>query len=157
MNGFEMWQMIVGSGGILGIAVGVIFLVFRTGRIVQKIETIDSTLKEFKNEVNEELRDVRQEIKQESRILRQEMKEESLKVREEIKSEIAFVRGDVISLKDTIKDIQKDVSDIKERVSFMETFMFFSEFKADNPTSRSETMREVWKKRRMKQVQVKDK
>ena len=60
-------------------------------------------------------------------------------------------------LREATQRMQDDISDMKERVSFMETFMFFSEFKTESHGSRSETMKEVWKKRRAKQIENKDK
>lgn len=156
MSNFEILQMVIGSGGILGITIGLVILVFRTGRIVQKIETIECELKEFKKESKQEFQNIRQEVKEEFKNFRHEIKEEFLKVRSEIKSEVAQVGGEVLSLAEGSKRMQSDISDIKERVAFMEAFIFFSEFKAENNTSRSETMKEIWKKRRMKQVQSRE-
>jgi uncharacterized Ntn-hydrolase superfamily protein len=42
-------QIIIGSGGVLGIA----FLVFRTGRIVEKIESSDKKISEIKDDIKE--------------------------------------------------------------------------------------------------------
>lgn len=127
MNNFELWQMIIGSGGLLGIAIGVVFLVFRTGRIVQKIDAFDSDFTEMKSDFKE------------------------------LKTNVVELKVDVRGLQSNVKGLQSDVSEIKERVTFMETFIFFSEFKAETNGSRSEMMKEVWKKRRMKQVAVKEK
>jgi len=117
MTNFEVWQMIIGSGGILGIIAGIVFLVFRTGRIVEKINTIEIKM----NTTDEKLEIFKKEIRED------------------------------------IRRLQSDISDIKERVTFMEAFMFFSEFKAESGNSRSELMKESWKKRKMKQLEAKEK
>lgn len=94
-------QLILGSGGILGILVGFAFLVFRTGKIVQMINVLGKDVNELKT----------------------------------------------------------DVKDIRERVVYMEAFMFFSEFKGEPTTNNthSDRMKKAWEKRRTKQVEVREK
>lgn len=70
MTGLETIHLILGSSGLLGI----VFLIFRTGRIVEKVDRLGL---------------------------------------------------DLGSLKTEIKELRTDVADVKERVAFMESFVFF--------------------------------
>lgn len=49
MTGTEIFQCIVGSGGLIGIC----FVIFRTGKIVQNIENIAKEVKEISQKVGE--------------------------------------------------------------------------------------------------------
>ena len=54
-----------------------------------------------------------------------------------------------------LQNIQTDVTDIRERVSFMEGFIFFSEFKSESNNSRSDSAKKMWERRKMKAVESK--
>jgi hypothetical protein len=57
----EVLQLIVGSGGLLGIA----YLVFKTGRIIERIDNMDKkivTLGEKIDSVSQELKETRKDI-----------------------------------------------------------------------------------------------
>ena len=126
MTLIEIIQLVVGSGGLIGIA----FLIFRMGRIVEKIVTTNADLKELKEDVKKEFE----------------------KVRSDIKSNIASVGGELLMVREDIKRMQVDVSDVKERVAFIEAFVFFSEFKAESNNSRSEAAKKMWERRKMKKL-----
>lgn len=58
MTTAETIQLVLGSGGILGILLGIAFLIFRTGKIVQTISAIGKDVNDLKNDV----RDIRERV-----------------------------------------------------------------------------------------------
>lgn len=126
MTNLDIIHLLLGSGGLLGILISLIFFSFRTGKIIQQINTLDADVKE----------------------LRKETREEFWKIRKENKDELENVRMD-------IRSVQANVSDVKERVTFMETFIFFSEFTAESNNPRSEAAKEMWKRRKQKTLEAK--
>lgn len=144
MTLIEIIQLVVGSGGLIGIA----FLIFRTGRIVEKIETTNADLIEFKEDVKKEFDKTDQKLSS----FRKEVKDDFERSRSDVKSEIASVGGELLMVREDIKRMQVDVSDVKERVAFIEAFVFFSEFKAESNNSRSEAAKKMWERRKMKKL-----
>ena len=173
MGLIEILQLILGSSGLLGIA----FLIFRIGRIVEKVDVLErcvtqleintktsisgvyAEIKEFRKEVKEEIdcfkKDLKSEISAEIKEFRKEVKEEIDCFKKDLKSEISSVGGEVLMLREDIKRMHVDVSDVKERVAFMEAFIFFSEFTAESNNSRSESAKKMWERRKMKKVESK--
>lgn len=49
METTEIFQILIGSGGLLGI----IILVFRTGKIVEKVENSDKKISEIKDDIKD--------------------------------------------------------------------------------------------------------
>jgi hypothetical protein len=149
MGLIEILQLILGSSGLLGIA----FLIFRIGRIVEKVDVLERCVTQLEINTKTSISGVYAEIKE----FRKEVKEEIDCFKKDLKSEISSVGGEVLMLREDIKRMHVDVSDVKERVAFMEAFIFFSEFTAESNNSRSESAKKMWERRRMKKVESKGK
>ena len=138
---------------------------------------LEQDMKSLSSKVEQDIKSlslkIEQDMRSESSKVEQNMKSLSLKVeqdmksgfykaeqdlketRKDIKSEIAAVGGEILILREDIKRTHFDVSDIKERVAFMESFIFFSEFMAESNNSRSESAKKMWERRKMKAVESK--
>lgn len=61
MTTIEIIQLVIGSGGFLGIA----FIIFRTGRMVQQITTLDKDINSVKTDIKDlskEVADVKERV-----------------------------------------------------------------------------------------------
>lgn len=57
-NTFELLKIIIGSGGFLSIFISLIILIFRTGKIVQKIEYIEIDITDIRSGITEIKKDI---------------------------------------------------------------------------------------------------
>lgn len=60
MTTIEIIQLVIGSGGALGIA----FLVFRSGRTVEKIDNLGRYITKLEDSLKSEIREVRADLKE---------------------------------------------------------------------------------------------
>jgi Sec-independent protein translocase protein TatA len=161
MTILEIVQLVIGSGGLLGLLGTVFFLVFRTGKIVEKINFIGKEVSDLRGEMKSDMSSLRSELKSDVSTLRAEMKSDILMLKNELKSEISQVGGELLIFKKEVKEefekLHVDVSDIKERVTFMEAFIFFSEFTTEGNNARSDAAKKMWERRKMKKVEIKGK
>jgi hypothetical protein len=140
------WALIIGSSGLAGVA----YLIFRGGRFIQKAESHFGDIEKLRSETSGDIEKLRSDIKGDMEKLRLDMKGDTEKLRSEMNKNFEESRKEIM-------EIKTDISHIKERLIFIEALLFFSGMGPDPASSRSESMREVWKKRKMKQVEAKSK
>jgi hypothetical protein len=105
MTVLEVIQLVLGSGGV----VGILLLIYKLGRVIERIEYLG--------------RDI-------------------YKVHEEIGATRA-----------TLREVKNEILDVKERVSFIESFVFFSEIQAESNNPRSDAAKKMWERRKMKKLE----
>jgi hypothetical protein len=69
---------------------------------------------------------------------------------DETRSEFKAIRAD-------LRELNHELSDVKERVAFIESFVFFSEIQAESNNPRSDAARKMWERRKMKKLESRGK
>lgn len=70
MTNIEIVQLVMGSGGFIG----VLILIFRAGKIVQKIETLAVDLSSLKAELKKDLSSAKEDIKKDILVSHEDIK-----------------------------------------------------------------------------------
>ena len=144
------WALIIGSSGFAGVA----YLIFKIGRFTQHIDSSFSEVKKESKELRMDIERKHEELKDNLNKKNEELKDNFNKKNEELKENF---NKKYQELKYEIREIKTDVSDIKDRLTFMEAFLFFSGMGPEPASTHSERMKKAWEKRKMKQIEAKEK